>query len=429
MPGQKAKWTILTYIAAHNNLENFGMRSWRQICDVGSTKQVIHGVLFDGPNGASRYIFGDPGKQLLKEDFDKYDSGDPKRLVETATWLFQQYPAENYGLVLWSHGTGWQPNEIQQVAEKVRGDIQVDSTESSERAISSGSLVMFRTSLAELLKENKPAERAILFDDGSGHSIDTLELLKVTSQIHAAIGQPLDLLGMDACLMANLEVAYQIRKSVGCLVASEELVPGHSWPYDVIYGQLKSNPDLTAEQLAVLIVDRYTEYYKAHPPGAGDVTKVALKLAGIERLAQDVDTLAVTILEEMDQTADLLWEAQRLAKKQEAKQDSRGKDTRVPNKFYYHLWDLRSLAAHFIEEGQASSKVKVAAQTVIDALEPGGPCVLAEGHLGEWFKGIGGVTVYLMPPSLQRISPYYSQIALTKDIHWYEMLQAYHAYY
>ena len=84
---------------------------------------------------------------------------------------------------------------------------------------------------------------------------------------------------MDACLMANLEVAYQVRKSVSYLVASEELVPGESWPYDVIFGELRANPNRSARDLAASSVQHYFGYYADHPQAVGDVTKVALDLS------------------------------------------------------------------------------------------------------------------------------------------------------
>ena len=79
------------------------------------------------------------------------------------------------------------------------------------------------------------------------------------------IGQPLDLLGMDACLMATLEVAYQVRNSVRYLVASEELVPGHSWPYDTIFGDLRVDPERTPAEVAVSVVQQYTELLHGFP--------------------------------------------------------------------------------------------------------------------------------------------------------------------
>ena len=40
----------------------------------------------------------------------------------------------------------------------------------------------------------------------------------------------IDLLGMDACLMSTLEVAYQTRANAVNVVGSEELEPGDGWP-------------------------------------------------------------------------------------------------------------------------------------------------------------------------------------------------------
>lgn len=420
----KAQWTVLTYVAAHNNLEQLGQRSLNQIKCVGSTRDVIHGILYDGPQGATRYIVDSPGKFLKEEPLADFDSGDPIRLIETAKWVFEQCPAERYGLILWSHGTGWQPKEIQTVARQVRGDNKVDEKESTERSVALGSLALFRTTLAEMVKPEDRKERAILFDDGTGHSLDTLELAKVTQAIQEVIGQPLDLLGMDACLMATLEVAYQVRNSVRYVVASEELVPGHSWPYDTIFGDLRAHPEWTPAELAVYVVQQYTDYYKAFPPKAGDVTMVALDLGAIDKLANPVHDLAASLLDDMDNQADLLWQVQQQAEQKESRNDAR-----KPNKFSYHLWDVGSVATRLLPI-TGNPTVQTAAQGVAQALKVGGPTVLAEGHAGAWFAGISGVSIYMMPPKKQdRMSPYYAQLALARETAWHEMLCEYHAHY
>ena len=420
----KTQWTILTYIAAHNNLQELGDRSLEQIVGIGSTREVVHGVLFDGEEGAVRCIVGDPGKVLEQEKLQEFDSGDPDRLIETAQWVYSRYPAERYGLVLWSHGSGWMPHEIEAVAGEVRGSSPVETPESIERSQMPGSRVLFRSSLAGILKPEKPSERAVLFDDGTGHSLDTVELGRVIASIQSFIHQPLELLGMDACLMANLEVAYQIRNGVRFMVASEELVPGHSWPYDTILGELRAHPEMSGADFARLVVSKYTTYYTAHPPAAGDVTKAALDLAQIRALAETVDLLAAALIADMELQADVLWKAQSAAFQRETR-----KKARTPSKFEYHLWDIGSLAAALMAESTASAEVRNAAGQVVHALQPGTGAVLAEGHRGEWFDGIGGVTIYLMPSGEQQISPFYGATALAKDTRWADMLKAYHEHY
>jgi len=54
----KAKWTILTYIAAHNNLDELGQRSLSQITHTGRSPDVRAVVLFDGTQAAARGVAG-----------------------------------------------------------------------------------------------------------------------------------------------------------------------------------------------------------------------------------------------------------------------------------------------------------------------------------------------------------------------------------
>jgi hypothetical protein len=427
MPG-KSKWTVLTYIAAHNNLANLGKRSLLEILNVGSTSDVVHGVLYDGmlaglhAGAAARYLMGDPGRVEHQAQLGSFDSGDPDELIATAKWLFEQCPAERYGLVLWSHGTGWEPAEIEDVTKEARPGAQSDPAESKERASAPGSRALFRSTLRAILKPNKPAERAILFDDGTGHSLDTLELARVAGAIADSIEQPLELLGMDACLMANLEVAYEVRKAVRYLVASEELVPGHSWPYQQIFGALRANPDQGGAEFAQLIVNRYVSFYTANPPAAGDVTKVAIDLGRIEGLVHATDRLADALRVDMRKVGDLLWQAQYAAQQHETQAGNR-----KPSKFDYHLWDIGSIAASLTGSDAVSTLVKQTAVNTVEALALSAGSLLAYGHRGAWFDGTGGVSVYLMPPGQQRISPSYSKLAFAKDTQWEEMLEAYHA--
>ena len=81
----KARWTILTYIAAHNNLAMLGKVSLNQILGVGSTPEVVHGMLYDGPGEGGRYVVGDPGTVSEQDGFEEFDGGDPDQLIATAT--------------------------------------------------------------------------------------------------------------------------------------------------------------------------------------------------------------------------------------------------------------------------------------------------------------------------------------------------------
>ena len=415
----KTRWTILTYIAAHNNLAMLGKVSLNQILGVGSSPDVVHGMLYDGPGEGGRYVVGDPGTVTEQDGFEEFDGGDPDQLIATARWLFEKHPAERYGLVLWSHGTGWRPEEIAQVAREARPDADAKA-ESNDRAGSPGSYALFRTTLRALQRPPGRTDRAILFDDGTGHSLDTIELQRVLTTIATAVGQPLELLGMDACLMASVEVAYQIRSAVRAFVASPELVPGHSWPYSAIYGALRSEPEMSGTALARLVVDKYVQFYTANPPAAGDVTKVALDLGKVDAIGVAARTLADALTQEMAKHTMVIWTVQR---DRLAKEGRNGK--RQPSKFDFHQWDLASLARGIAASANASAAVRTAANAVAETLTPGG-AVLAEGHRGSWFDNTGGLSVYMVPPGIQRVSPSYGGLAFAREMHWLDMLTKYH---
>jgi len=350
-----------------------------------------------------------------------FDSGDPAKLLETAQWAFGQCPARRYALVLWSHGTAyWNQRDFAKITQQVRGDSA--DAQPTDRAAAETSLALFRTTLEDILREQSPDERAILFDDGTQHSLDTLQLDKVTQDIQQFIGQPLDLLGMDACLMGNIEVAYQLRKTVHHLVASEELVPASSWPYDQILGKLAAHPEMSAAELAKHIVQDYAAFYAASPPQAGDVTHIALDLSQIDPFVCAMKGLVEVLRPALDTYMPVLWKAQ-----VETYATETQKARRDPSKFKYHLWDIASLT-ETLAQNSTDAAIRQAA-TQVYTLARSNPAILAEIHQGAWFDKIGGLSVYMAPthqPELP-LSKTYPRLAFPKATGWDKLLQDYKA--
>ena len=256
------EWTVMVYLAADNNLESAGINDINEMEIVGSTTDVNIVVQVDRIPGydISNSNWTNTRRYYITQDFDPFqinsefsdlgelNMGDPQTLVDFTSWAITEYPAKKYLLVIWNHGGG------------------------------------FRS----------PAYTAkdIAWDDTSGGDRITMpELEYALSAISTQMGKKIDIVGMDACLMAMTEVAYQIKDYADILVASEENEPGDGWPYDTILAQLVANPLMPTEQLAKDIVNKYIYFYSSY-----NVTQSAIDLSYMDTLTSQLSNLAWAIM-------------------------------------------------------------------------------------------------------------------------------------
>ena len=208
--GTNAEWTYMIYMAGENSLSHAGDDDLKEMREVGSSSDVNILVQFDrgGNVGTNRYYIQKGGiDEKIESLGGKIDSGDPETLKGFIDWSSDNYPANRYALILWDHGSGWEPSEI----DKKARELETKNWSFREVVSLSNKLykTFFSTTIDKIFDLDTPRLRAIFIDEGSGHSIDTIELGKVLAHAKEKIGKPLDILGMDACLMSNLEVAYQ----------------------------------------------------------------------------------------------------------------------------------------------------------------------------------------------------------------------------
>lgn len=408
-----AKWTFMVYMAGYNNLSDFATKDLEEMRQVGSTKDVKMAVFVKrlGQESAHHIIVGKGGNEQ-HEVIGKADSGDPQTMLDFVRWAVKAAPAKRYALVVWNHGSGWSADDLDQLYADVRSERGDSGVTGREIAVlrSTGTMnrTLFKKPIANILALPTADERAIASDDGSGHSMDTIELHRVLKKAHdTVLKQPFDLLGMDACLMSNLEVAYQVQANVRAIVASEELEPGDGWPYTKILKDLTANPDMDGAALGQAVVKRYIASYKQRQD-QWPVTQCAVSSAGIEPFAKTLSGLAKAL-----RTA--------LKDEVEAARVYRAHTRSVG--FHGELVDLRTFCRE-LRETPIDKKVKDAAGAVIDALKPG-KYVVAESHLGPKVEGCAGVTAYLPAPN-EPISRYYRDLRFASRHGWDEFLKSYH---
>ena len=163
------------------------------------------------------------GSQLL-EDLGETNMADGDTLVDFVTWAVQSYPADRYALIMSDHGMGWPGGW----SDPAPGGTDPGSAPLSTR-----------------LKED---------------SIYLSEMDDAFAKIQSSTGlDKLDLVGMDACLMSQMEVYTMLQPYARYAVASEETEPGLGWAYAGFLGRLVNDPGMGADQLAAHIVDTYID--------------------------------------------------------------------------------------------------------------------------------------------------------------------------
>jgi hypothetical protein len=407
-----AKWTFMVYMAGFNNLSTAATEDLEEMRSVGSTDDVKIAVFVKrlDRQGAERIIVGKDGQGEKQEQLSEADSGSPQTLLDFVRWATKEAPAERYALVVWNHGSGWQVDDLDEIYSDVRsrggGGEGVTARELGVRSTQQLGRALFKPAVEQVLELPTMGERAIASDDGTGHSLDTIELRKVLEKAREELRRPLDVLGMDACLMSTLEVAYEAQDYTGVVTGSEELEPGDGWPYERILADLVAEPDMDGKELGRRIVKRYVDSY-AKQKGQWPVTQCAVATAGISGFADKLDALATALRDALQGEVGVAHVLRA--------------HKRSP-RFIGELVDLRVFCRNLAASGLGDD-VKAAARRVVDALAPG-DYVLAEGHHGPTVEQVGGVTAYLPPPT-EELSQFYADLRFAKERGWDEFITDY----
>lgn len=249
-------WTVLVYIDGDNNLEGAGVDDVNEMEAVNLPDNVTVGVLldrmpgYDSSNGnwtdtRRGVITHDSNTATMSTDFSslgELNMGDPQTLYDFVAWGVQNYPAQNYALVLWDHGGGLS---------------------------------------------------GVCWDDTDGH--DNLSLREVRETVESTtsdLGIHFSLIGFDVCLQHVFEQAYDLRNYTDVMVASQQLEPGDGWDYTAWLGELARDPHMDAEELGSAIVTSYANFYG----NLRQTTLSATRASGIDTLGTRLDELADAIL-------------------------------------------------------------------------------------------------------------------------------------
>lgn len=239
--------TVLVYMAADNNLSystsNFAQQDLNEMIEAagdipGNSRLIVY--IDDTKLPRILSIEQQKGRRpiakVVNEYTEEHNSGDAETLHSFIEWTTNNYPAESYGLVLWSHGDAWMPAKA-------------------------------------------PAQKVVCLDSNSGNSwMEIADIAEVLSD-----GSKMEFILFDACFMQSIEVAYELRHAAKHIVASPAEIPAPGAPYSRIVKAMFAQSN-SAHNIA-------EEYYQEYNEGNITIPGLNSETFGVCLSVVDCDEL------------------------------------------------------------------------------------------------------------------------------------------
>lgn len=325
---KKARYTFIVYMAADNDLRRFAARNIKQMAAIGSIAKIINIVVhldirLAGNKKITRRYYIEKDRVLHVNAYDpdtQMDSGLPETLISCCKWAIENYPADNYVLIIWNHGTGIidpthgrviNPTElfvynpeinmleldrsisILRTVEEMPADDE--STLNALALLDDGDIF---TETAEEWQEDlllTQDPRGVCWDDSAGNYLTNqkLDYALQTIRDNYLHGSKFSIIGFDACLMSMLEVANLISKHADFMVGSQEVELGTGWNYQKVL-ELFSRTCPQSRQFAQHIALVYKDSYATI---TNDYTQSTVNLAAIQEVENSLDAVASLLVQ------------------------------------------------------------------------------------------------------------------------------------
>ena len=259
--------TVIVYMSAENELSTFAAADTTEMIE-GSKLLSGHNnliVFLDQASTSAKpavWRINKGKKELVKQFDNDFYASDPDKMYDILEWIGKEYPAKNYGLVLWGHATGW--------------------------VIHNDSVEVAPTSPLRKAYGRDTGDNSRNLDKGNWLNMPTLSLVLKHLDYH------LDYIFCDICLMSNAETAYELRNVTDYLIASPAEIPGQAPPYDKIMPYLFSGDVASYQKL----IDTYCTSVNDKLP------MTVIKMSEMEQLAEATNVILKTISPTKDEELD-----------------------------------------------------------------------------------------------------------------------------
>ncbi len=244
-PVSSSKETVIVYMAADNDLSNeaiHNINEMEQALADGNKNLIVYMDLDDGEPRVMKISYDESEKITSSTvlNYPDQNSASPTVFRAVIDDIVGLYPSENYGLILWSHGTGWLP------------------------------------STATLTTKS--------FGNDKGSEMDIRDLAQ------ALPSGTFEYILFDACLMGSIEVAYQLRTKAKYILASPTEILSSGFPYKEIVSPLFDLNSNTLDKLKK-VAEEYMDYYRAQSGKYQSASISLIQTDALEPLARNTRSL------------------------------------------------------------------------------------------------------------------------------------------
>lgn len=242
--------TVIVYLAGDNNLSSEvdskieALSSGFRNVD-GKTNKLI--VFADYRNNNSQLLEISNSGVILLDTFENLNAADPATLKKVITRVYSTYPSESYGIICFSHASGWLPQGA------FSDPSEYEST--------------FRS-------------KSLIMDNDQEMSIeDFSEAVKLPD------GSKYDFILFETCHMAGIEIAYSLRNIASRMIASsaEIVSPGFLDTYKNNLDKLFS-PDADV----CCFASSFFDHWNSQSGARRSATVTVMNLENFQLLASEV---------------------------------------------------------------------------------------------------------------------------------------------
>jgi len=371
----KKKWLFVNYVAADCNLKEFQMKNLDNQELVGSDANTHVVAYIDvGPEPAplgggwqdcrTYYINKDDTLDRLNseviEEHGKTDMSNPKTLTKFIVDAVGKFPADFVCLVMNDHGGGF---------------------------------------------------TGAMADDSDGNLMSVPQIHQALADAEKITGKKIDIIGFDACLMAEGEVAYELKDDGKIMLAAEESEGGPGWTYNSMLGGESMGKAIKTVQEAM--IHKITV-------GPEEFAKIVVDVN--RQHSDDIPTFSAIDLTKMNEFKDSMNAFAKEVRKSDDKESVRNAIKSAEN--YGGGWapykDIRD-AGHVADNIIANTKdpnLKKAAEGIKEMLKS---VVMANEVNEQQHPNSQGISIFA-PTNKSDMEASYGDLQWVNDTEWDEML-------